>query len=225
MNAPESLEHLDRSQCFLLFATFAGDAVRTAAALGISPVAVLRVAEEEGWLTRLAPIIELSRSQRPGDWERACNRATNFVQAHRMRLILDRTVKRLTDMTAEELEDLIEEKHTNKDGSVTVKLSTRALADLASAIEKVQAATYQSLGDTAPERAKRKGSAEDEGDSAADIHAKLAKAMTEAGLSQSPRALLFDAQVAQGEALAEQVSRKAAKAAKAEADPLNDEDH
>lgn len=224
MNAPESTEHLDRAQVFMLFATFAGDTVRTAASLGVSPVAVLRMAEEEGWLKKLEPIIELSKSQRPGDWERACNRAVNFVQAHRMRLIVERTIKRLTGLSEQEFIDLIEEQHTTKDGSVTVKLSTRSLADLATAIEKCQALTYQALGDTAPERAKRKGT-EDDGDSSQDIHAKLAAACAAAGMSNSPRALLFDAQVVQAEVLAEEASKKGAKNERRANNPLDNDDH
>lgn len=56
----------DRAQVFLLYATFAGDIVRTAHAAGVRPVDVLRVADEEGWTAKLAPILELSKSQRPG---------------------------------------------------------------------------------------------------------------------------------------------------------------
>jgi hypothetical protein len=217
----ESIEHLDREQVFLLYANFAGDISRTAAALNISATAVLRMAEEEHWLAKLEPIIALSKSQRPGDWERACNRAVNFVQAHRMRLFLQRTVKRMSNMSDEEVEELLVDKRFNKDGEeIGAKFNTRALADLMAAIEKAHALTYQALGDTAPERAKRAADVDD-GDSAQDIHAKLAQAMASAGMSNSPRALLFDAQVQQGEAIA----GKAAKDAVRKVNPNDNDDH
>src|SRR5688572_22843964 len=97
----------DSAQVFLLYATFAGDAVRTAHAAGLRVVDVVRVARDEGWDTKLAPIIELSRSQRPGDLDRAINRAVNFSQCHRMRLFLERVLSRVSGMNAEELEQYI----------------------------------------------------------------------------------------------------------------------
>jgi hypothetical protein len=217
----EAIEHLDREQVFLLYANFCGDVVRTAAALNISPVAVLRMADDEGWAKKLEPIIALSRSNRPGDFERAVNRAINFVQAHRLRLILERTLKRMTGYSDAELEALLTEDKFSKDGEkLGSKLSTRALADYAAAMEKVHAMTYASLNDSAQERAKRKH-VEDEGDSTQDIHAKLAEAMSKAGMSKAPRAILFDAQVAQGEATAQQ----AACQAKAKVNPLDNDEH
>jgi hypothetical protein len=217
----ESIEHLDREQVFLLYANFAGDISRTAAALNISATAVLRMAEEEHWLAKLEPIIALSKSQRPGAWERACNRAVNFVQAHRMRLILQRTVKRWSGMTDDELMEELSEKRFNKDGEeIGRKLNTRALADAMAAIEKAHSLTYQALGDTAPERAKR-AAAIDEGDSVQDIHSKLADAMSKVGMANSPRALLFDAQIQQGEAIA----GKAAKDAVHKMNPNDNDDH
>jgi hypothetical protein len=211
----EAIEHIDTAQAFLLFANFGGDPVRTAAALNVSATAVLRMADEEGWLRKLEPIIALTRSNRPGDVERGINRAINVVQAHRLRLILDRTITKLTGYSSEEFEALITEDKFSKDGEkLGSKLSTRALADLASALEKCHAMSYMALNDSAPERAKRKH-VEDEGDSIQDVHAKLAEAMSKAGMSNSPRAMLFEAQVQQGEALAQQAACQARSEAKA----------
>jgi hypothetical protein len=57
----------DIEQAFQLYATFCGDVERTAHALNVSPVDVLRTADEERWSERLKSILELKKSARPGD--------------------------------------------------------------------------------------------------------------------------------------------------------------
>jgi hypothetical protein len=209
---PEDAQEVvfDREQAFLLYATFCGDLEKTAHALNVRPVEVLRMVDEEGWNERLKSIIELKKSGRPGDIERAINRALNFVMAHRFRLFLERVLLRITGMGAEEFESYLLMSE-NKDGAFR-KLSTRALADLASAMEKAQALTYQALNDTAPERVKRK-TAEDDSTAGGELHARIAKAMAEVKLSRSPRAALFDAQVSTAQALAVTTVRAEAKVA------------
>src|SRR5690349_6300077 len=121
----------DRAQVFLLYATFCGDVERTALAAGLNAVDILRVADEEGWALKLEPILKLKRSTRPGDFERAMNRALNYVQAHRMRLFLERIVAKVTGMNEAEVQEyLFTDKTMAKDGVLTVskKLSTRPLA-------------------------------------------------------------------------------------------------
>lgn len=183
---------LDRENAFLLFATFCGDVERTAHALNISGASVLKMAEDEGWLTKLHGIIELKRSKKPGDVERAISRAINFVQAHRYRMFLERVVHHLVGMNEEEFKTYLLTKAT-KEGIVSA-LSTRALADLASAIEKCHAMTYLALNDTAQERIKR-NEIDDGETSGGEIHAQIQKAFAEVRASNSPRAQLFDAQL------------------------------
>jgi len=98
---------IDRENCFLLFATFAGDIVRTSAASGVPAAAILKMCEEEGWHNKLAPILALKKSTKPGDLERGLNRALNYVQAHKMRLIVQRAIHRLTELTQAEFEEQI----------------------------------------------------------------------------------------------------------------------
>ena len=64
LEIPSFIE-IDRENAFLLYATFCGDIERTAHALNVPAVAVLKVADEEGWQTRLGPIIALKKSTRP----------------------------------------------------------------------------------------------------------------------------------------------------------------
>jgi len=155
--------NIDREQAFLVFATMCGDIVRSAAALGVPEAAVLKMAEEEGWHSKLGPILALKRSSRPGSVERACNRALNFVQAHRMRLIVQRAIQRMTGMNEVEFDSYLLSETTSKGGEVTRKLTTRALADLSAAMDKCHAMTYAALNDTTQGRANRKeDSSEDE---------------------------------------------------------------
>lgn len=204
---PEKLL-VDREQAFLLYATFCGDIEKTAHSLNISASAVSAMATANNWPQKLQPILDLKKSARPGDIERAINRALNFVQAHRYRLFLERALQRLHSFTDAELTSYMESRFKTKDGQEVVKLSTRSLADFATALEKAHALTYIALHDTAPERIKRQAREEqNEEPAVVDIHAKISEAMNKVAASQSPKALLFDAQVKQGEFLAEQAKR------------------
>lgn len=188
----------DRESAFQLFAVFAGDVERTAHSLNVRPIDVLRVAEDEGWLLKLQPILELKKSKRPGDIDRGLNRARNFVQALRLVTFLERVLKKLMDMPSEELNDYLFQTitTTSKTGEVSEakKLSTRPLADLTSAIEKAHAASYLALNDTVQDRTKRQEHGEDP-DALGDLNVAIAKSMASVLASNSPRAMLFDAQL------------------------------
>lgn len=216
---------LDVAQIFQLYCVFCGDVVRVAHVAGIKPVDVLRVASAEGWDEKLGPILELSRSQKPGDWERACSRALNYVQAHKLRMFLERVLSRITSMEAEELESYILTSKLDKNGVETAKvLSTRALADLASAIEKCHVLTYLSLSDTAQDRGKRKEQSSDVDGDCGSLHLRIAQAMSQVKSAEaaSPRLALLSAQVT----LAASIVQEAAKtAAQAPTSPLDNDDH
>lgn len=183
---------IDRQQAFLLYAANCGDVEKTAHALGIPAVTLLKVVDEESWVSRLGPIMEKMKSHKPGDLERGINRALNFVQAHRLRLILERAVKVMTGWTDAEMQANLLQETCTKMGSST-KLTTRWAADFATALEKCHSMTYQALNDTASERVKRKEESTD--GSALDLHARIAAAMGSAGGTKTPRGLLFDAQL------------------------------
>lgn len=174
-----------RDNVFMLYASFCGDVDRTAHATQLSPDEVRALALAGSWDTKLKPIIELRKSQKQDDVERAINRALNFVQAHRMRKILEATIRRISAMTPDELTEATTMRQIGKDGEVIREtLSTRPLADLASALEKCHALTYMALNDTATERkARPEASADDLG--ASEIHAKLAAAFAKDGKAVS----------------------------------------
>lgn len=210
---PDGLPVIDRAQVFLLYSTFAGDVERTAHASGLSAAAVIDLATSQGWNEKLKAILALKRSAAPGDIERCLNRAMNFVQAHRMRLFIDRLLLKLSNMDNNELEDYFFVGPETKLSLKPKALSTRALADLASAMEKCSVMTYQALADTATDRAGR-DEGEGGGDSSGAIHAAIAKAMSEVGRDLSPQALLMDAQLA----VARQIAPE-------RGNPLDSDDH
>ena len=189
-----------RESAFLLYATFAGDATRTAAALNLRESDVTKAAQEGEWDKKLASIIALRRSAAPGDIERSINRALAFVQGHRLRMQLDRVLMRLELMTEEELDEYLLPTEVSKSGNVTNKFSTRAFTDLAAAVEKANAVCSIALSDTAQDRSRREES-EQGGESSGQIHAAIAKAMAEVGENNSPTAMLLEAQIAVGESV------------------------
>ncbi len=193
----------DREQAFVLYATFSGDVEKTAFALGADRLEVIATANAGKWQERLEAIFKLKQIGRPGDIERGINRANNFAQASRMRLFFEKLVHRLYTMTDEELDEYCFSRieTTDKAGNVTVerKLNTRPFADFASALEKVHSMTYAALGDTAGERTRRAGLEEDRHIDTKDIHAAIADAVSKAAGDASPRALMFEEQLAQVE--------------------------
>lgn len=201
---------LDRDNAFMLYATFCGDLERTAHALKVQPVDVLKLADADHWNEKLASIIELKKSTRPGDIERAINRAINFVQAARLRHVVERAIRLLYTMGDVEFMEKVFSQGFAKTGTPP-HLTAKAMADLATAMEKVQAMTYLALADTSTDRAKRK-EAEEGNESAQDFHVRIADAMARVKGSNSVRSELFDQQLAQAKALlAESVSESVKK--------------
>lgn len=198
---------LDREQAFMLYATFAGDVVRTAHALNIKPAALILMADEGGWNDKLRSIIEGKESARPGDWERAVNRAINFVLAHQMRLLFDRALKRFREMDDEELEKAMIEEWTDREGNGRYKATGKVFADLAAAMEKVHSMTYHALSDTVQDRNRRKEQEKGE-DTTGDLHAQISAKMQQISADNSPRAQLFDAQLAKGQEVADEARKQ-----------------
>ncbi len=173
---------LDTQQAFLIYASFSGDVDQTAAALDIPSAQVAQMAEDQGWRPRIATLVSLKRAGNARDVERGINRAQNFVQAHRFRLVLERLIRRFSEMDDVELANasMTRIEHKNKDGSLDYiehKINSRAFADLASAVEKAQMLSYYALGDSATERNHRTKEEEPTEVSIQDIHATIAEAM------------------------------------------------
>jgi len=180
---------IDRKNAFLLYATFCGDVEQTAHALGVSPVVVTHAAQLGKWDDQLKTIIGMKKSSRPGDVERAINRAVNFVQAFRMRLFIERVIQKLTGLPDEELDEYLFDVREGKAGSVSKHVTTRPIADLTSALEKCHALTYLALNDTAQDRSRRQEQADNTEFEAGALHVAIAKAMQQAHNEDIPNIL------------------------------------
>lgn len=189
---------IDVEQCFLAWCANGFDVAATAHSLGISAVALQRCVDDENWCARVAPIVEKIKSQKSGDFDRACNRAIAFVQGTRLRLLCERVISEMTGWSKEELRENVAPESITKDGRISQKISTRFLGDLASACEKANAICFQALSDSAMERSKRNDSAEVP---VIDMHAAIAKCMGSVGDSKTPRSLLLSAQLEQAESI------------------------
>lgn len=182
----------DRQAAFMLYTQFLGDATRTAAALNMKPADILEVAKEAKWNEQLEPILALKSSGKPGDIERAINRAVNFVQCYKLKVFLERVLARLDHMPDDEVDEFVFQTKV-VEGVVVKKLDTRPLTDLVAAIEKCHSLSYMALGDTATERVKRldqSGNVNVE-----DIHVKMSDAFARLKLGDSRTEKLFDARL------------------------------
>jgi hypothetical protein len=177
---PESYSHdsLTENQdihekVYQYYALFGCDVERAAIAANLPVERVRQMALDGRWEDQLKVLVRLKQSGKPGDMERATNRAINLVQAHRYRLLLERLLREFSLLTPAALRDWCMEITEGDDGIVKRKLVTRPFADLATALEKCQSMTYLALCDTATDRSKR-GETVDESQTAADVHVQIA---------------------------------------------------
>jgi len=159
---------VDVSQCFLAFMTFIGDVDRTAAALDLEPKQVRELAEAEGWADKLRRVSLMSKSGRPGDFERATNRALCFVQAQCIRQQLNRLLTEVTNMSVEDL--MSRASVRTRDGAM--QLSAKFFVDMAGAAEACHRMSYIALGDTITERTESEGGS-GKGPSTNDLHSAI----------------------------------------------------
>ncbi len=172
---------LDLEQIFMLYATFCGDVHRAAHAAGVEVEQLEALVKQHKWDVRIKGLIELRKSDRAGDVERAMNRAICFVQAHRYRIFLERVLRDLTSRSEDELYNLLVTEKLDKNGDVKgCVLSMKPLSDLSAALEKVHYMTYLALADAPQDRSKRKEAADpNEGQAEVDVHARISKALAE----------------------------------------------
>jgi len=142
---------LDVTQVFLTFMQFVGDADRTALALGLDVSVVVELAQVEGWVEKVQALTVMSKGGKPGDYERAANRALNYVQAHQLRATLGAVISKLG---SEDI-DTVLANLLPAAARQTVVLSSKFFSDLATAVERVQGMTYTALGDSVGERTAR----------------------------------------------------------------------
>jgi hypothetical protein len=166
-------------EVFRLYAMFVGDLERTAVAAHLPLEQVAEMATAGEWTKRITVLIRLQKSGIPGDVERGVNRAINFIQADRMRRVIERIIGVLNAMSPDEMMQNLLSVSEDRNGNVTSKILTRPFADLATALEKCHAMTYQALSDTATDR-KGRSETEDQNATAGEMHLALVDAMAKA---------------------------------------------
>lgn len=175
----------DPEEVFRLYAMFVGDLERTAVAAHLPLEQVAEMADAGNWTGRIKVLIRLQKSGIPGDVERGVNRAINFIQADRMRRVIERVINTLNNMSPDEMMENLLSVSEDRNGNVTSKILTRPFADLAAALEKCHAMTYQALNDTATDRKSRSEHTDEANASAGEMHMALVDAMSKARKSVS----------------------------------------
>jgi len=156
---------LDVAQIFQTYIVLGGDIERTAFAMNLDKETIRDLANAEHWQDKIADWNELRQGD-PHELRIEINRALHYVQAHRLRSILDKLISRLSAMSEEELMSLL-----TKRGKDSSEFSARPLTDLVKAAETCQLMTQRALGDTAVERPERNG------DKGSDVALRVMKAM------------------------------------------------
>lgn len=156
---------IDVSAVFLGYMALVGDAEKTALAFDLTPADVSELAEAEGWADKIKRVSVMSKSDKPGDWERAQNRALCFVQAYQIRQLINRWIHHFTGLDIEQL--LARTSTVDRSGST--HYSAKIVSDLVTAAEACHRMSYTALGDTVTERVDRK-QATGENPTAGDMH-------------------------------------------------------
>jgi hypothetical protein len=137
---------VDVSKIYQAYITFAGDIEKTALACEVDKQVVRDLANAERWNLKVKDWLDAQKEDPRGS-QIQINRAINYVQAHRLRGILDSVVQFLQEGTPEDLINRLTV--VTKNGP---EFKTRALTDLVKAAETVQLMTARALGDTEGER-------------------------------------------------------------------------
>lgn len=137
---------VDRGTLLLTYLSFLGDAEKTAAALHTTVVYVRREAVAGGWESQVQRFVALKQEQGTDALAKELNRTVNYVQAVKLRNLLDRVIQRITDEKLS-FDDFVSARGKDKDN-----FSAKGAVDLVKAVETVHKMTYQALGDSLGER-------------------------------------------------------------------------
>lgn len=205
-------EHLPRpanptqsflTKCYLAFIVLGGDAEKTAVACNVHPDFIKEYAANEDWRSRLESTANLCSAggRGPAEIERLINRASLYVQAQRIRRVIDAL---LTEIEATPEAGLLERftVHT-KDGS---RVDLKPIADITTAALKLMQMAQSVLSDTATERSQRAKTDARAGEDSILMGAEVLK-----GLSNIP------ANAPDSEAVATETVKQARKAVEARA--------
>lgn len=140
---------VDQARAWMCYASFSGDIEKTAISAKV-PADIIRALEHDfDWQTKLR---RLKSGAGVSDAEKTANRAVNYLQAQRLRDVLEESLRLLED--PEELVKMLVQFKYTKEGDVdTLAVNPKALLDLTKALESVQNMSYRALGDKLPTQA------------------------------------------------------------------------
>lgn len=136
---------IDVVQVWNAYMTFDGNTLKAALACDLSEDVVAKLAEEDNWAAKIKSLTKFSAGSQRG-FAQQINRAANYMQGHRLRQILDKVIKEISESP----EAFREFTQVYQPGG-GIGRSTKNLTDLARAVEITHAVTMRALGDTPQE--------------------------------------------------------------------------
>lgn len=176
-NALQQLGTPDPVQVFLTYMNFSGDVAQTAVVLQVDPSVVSALAAAGNWAGKIKELVKLGDGKDPRELKLSINRAVNYVQADRLRRLIDRV---LTTVSAKHDDEILELLTTT--GPKGASFSTRPLTDLVKAAAEAQLMTRLALGDVGA------GELAEEAKGGSDIALSVMKAMQAATELEVPAA-------------------------------------
>ena len=143
------LTKVDQARAWMVYAAFDGDEEKAAIASKVPVEAVRALAHDYNWAAKLK---RLKTGSGEPEAERIANRAVNYVQAQRMRTILEKSIELLED-EEQLLRALLKYKLTKEGDVESIEVSPKAVLELTKALEVVQNMSYRALGDKMPAKA------------------------------------------------------------------------
>lgn len=181
--------NVDVAAVYIGFTALVGDVERTALAFNLTPRVVRHLAEKFDWNDKIRSISMLNKSGKPGDWEKAQNRALSWVQGHMLRSVLQRILENINNMTREDVvRTVINQKRT---GEVT--FSASFYTDLAAAMEKCHSMCYTALSDSGGDRSRAEKEAVSPEMTMDALHSAMALALNSPVGAGAERVLLEEA--------------------------------
>lgn len=178
--------NLDVAAIFLGYMALVGDTDRTALAFNITPRVVRSLAERHGWEDKIRSISFQNKQGKPGDFEKATNRALCFVNGHILRSIIQRILENLNSMSrADIVKTVISQKRT---GEIT--FSAGFYSDLAAAMERCHSMCYAALADASADRSRTDKEAVNAELSVDALHAAISSALNTPAGAAAERVLL-----------------------------------
>lgn len=175
---------IDVAAVFLGYVAVVGDIQKVALLFDLDPALVEKLAEENEWVSKIKRLSLVSKEGADsGEWAKMQSRALCYIQGHQLRLVLQKILENVNQMTRE---DLVATITAVKAGSVT--FTARFYADLAAAMQSAHQMCYAALGDSASERdTEKKG---DETLSIEKLHSAVLMALSNPASAGAERKLL-----------------------------------